>query len=456
MRVLLALILLGASVTLIPSALSQSSVMIVEVEPNPAGPDAGNEWVVLFNPTSTIIDMTGWKIHAIHGSSNTYTIQDMIIGPCEKIRIVFPQQFIDNEGETLILQDGRGVTVDQVSDISDYGNDAATWSIADTPCDAVPLSWAEPATPVTPVTGEKHPGGLMTVVFIDLKTKGESILIMFPNNKTMLIDGGMPSSYAHLERTLKHHGVSEIDVMIGTHGDQDHIAGLTNVLDDPDFTTKRVLVSSVKSNTATYQNFVKKIEQGGLLQEVVFDGHRIHIDDTVRVSIVSPPHEEFEDGRNASSSNSNSLVTLIEYENVSFLFTADATHVTEAWLVKNHPVLDVDIINAPHHGSKYSSTDEFIEHVTPRLVVFSADLENEYGHPHQEAIDRYLIRGINYHQTGIEGNIVIQTDGTRCSLILRSGETPCYAGVQVVPEFMPVVAVLAASISATILLARRL
>jgi competence protein ComEC len=243
--------------------------------------------------------------------------------------------------------------------------------------------------------------------------------------------------------------------MIGTHADQDHIAGLTKVLDDSDFTVKQVLISHVPSNTLTYQNFLAKLSDNGLQFQPGFDGYLIDLDSSVAAKIISPPIGGIQDGPNASTSNSNALVTLLEYGNVSFLLTSDATHTTESWIVQNHPNLDIDIMNGPHHGSKYSSTDEFIDHLTPQLVIFSADVDNEYGHPHQETIDKYQSRGINHYQTGLEGNIIIKTDGVRCSLILEGDpEQPCYSGVQVVPEFPFVFAILFTSVFGIVLLSK--
>lgn len=296
----------------------------------------------------------------------------------------------------------------------------------------------------------------LRVVFVDLGTKGESILIMFPNNNTMLVDGGMPSSYTALKSTLRDYGVSEIDAIVGTHPDQDHIAGLTKILDDSDFEVGQVLISHVQGNTATYRNFLEKTVQRGLEPQTVFSGHTIDLDDSVITKIISPPIEGIPDGPNASLANSNALVLLIEYDNVSFLLTSDATYTTEEWLVKQYESLDVDIMNGPHHGSKYSSTDQLIDQITPNLVIFSADRDNEYGHPHEEAISKYASRGISYYQTGIEGNIMIKTDGSRCSLILAGElERPCYTGIQTVPEFSLIVLIFAASVFIVLLASRK-
>jgi len=225
-------------------------------------------------------------------------------------------------------------------------------------------------------------------------------------------------------------------LIVATHPDQDHIAGLSSVLTDSDFDVKQVITNHIPSTTQTYQNFISQISSNGLQQQIVYDGYLISLDDTVTTKIISPPQAGIPKGTNAGLENSNSLITHIEYGQVSFLLTGDATHTTENWIVQNHPSLDVDIINSPHHGSKYSSTEVFLDSITPKSIIISADQNNQYGHPHQDILDRYSARNINYYQTGIEGDIVIKTDGIGCSLYVENQpEQPCYQGIHVVPEF---------------------
>ena len=424
MKVLLVSIII-LSLFVVTPAYSQGGIRIVQVESNPAGTDAGNEWIVLFNTHNTLVDLSSWIIRSTHGSTNTYTLSGTIAA-CSERQITFPGQFLDNEDETVMLIDSFGNVVDLTPPITDRDNDSTTWSIPRPAC--------QPSAPLT--TPES--GDLLTVVFVDLGTKGESILVIFPNDNVMLIDGGMPSAYPNVESVLIQEGVTEIDVMVGTHPDQDHIAGLTAVLNDPDFDVREVLVSHVTSPTLTYQNFMNAISSNGLTAQTVFDGHTINLDPSVDVTVISPPTSEVPDGTNASEANSNSLIIHMMYEGVSFLFTADATHTTESWIASNHSPLNINIMNGPHHGSRYSSTQNFISHVDPELVVFSANQNNQYGHPHQDAIDRYSNHpeNVSLLQTGLVGDVIIRTDGLRCSLFLEGQpEQPCYAGVVVVPEF---------------------
>jgi len=295
----------------------------------------------------------------------------------------------------------------------------------------------------------------LTVVFIDLGKKGDSTLIKFPNNKTMLIDGGLASSYPRIQGTLYAFDISTIDVMLVTHPDQDHVSGLSAMLERGIVDVRQILIGPAYKDTATYQKFLALAPN----EEVIYAGYEIDLDPDVSVTVLSPPESMIQKGTNASFENSNSVVVLLDYGNLEFLFTADATHTTERWLMQNYDEeLDVDVMNSPHHGSKHSSTPRFISSTDPKLVVHSADTDNQYGHPHEETIQRYLSYDVSQVQTN-SGNIILQTDGTRCSLMSSANlavEQPCFDGVHTVPEFggLLVVMILATALAVVLTVGR--
>jgi len=129
-------------------AYAESNIVILEVEPNPAGTDAGNEWVRLFNPSSNSINLSGWQISSTHGNTNTYTLSGNI-GACDDTKIIFPSQFIDNEDESLFLYDNIGNLVDLTPIINDKDNDASTWKISTPSC--------ESSQPEPPLHGDPEP-----------------------------------------------------------------------------------------------------------------------------------------------------------------------------------------------------------------------------------------------------------------------------------------------------------
>ena len=289
----------------------------------------------------------------------------------------------------------------------------------------------------------------LTVVFVDLGTKGDSTLVIFPNGSTMLIDGGMPGAYDSVRDTMFEFGVSHINAIVATHPDQDHVAGLNLILDDPDFTVGQVYAGPTSKDTKTYQKFLSLADE-----KLLHAGDVIDLDPSVQVTVLSPPEHLVEDGKNASLENSNSVIILMEYGDMEFLFTGDTTYTTEAWLMNEYVDLDIDVMNAPHHGSKYGSTDGFIGATSPELVVYSANTDNKYGHPHPDTVSRYDSAGVWQVQTNA-GNVLVQTDGERCSLVQGSVEHQCWADVMVVPEFPLTAVVMLAGMSAVIAVGMR-
>jgi len=130
-------------------AYAESNIVILEVEPNPAGTDAGNEWVRLFNPSSNSINLSGWQISSTHGNTNTHTLSGNI-GACNDMMIFFSSQFIDNEGESLILYDNTGRVVDSTPSINDKDNDASTWKTTTPSCESSQPTSAPPPPPPEP------------------------------------------------------------------------------------------------------------------------------------------------------------------------------------------------------------------------------------------------------------------------------------------------------------------
>ena len=390
-------------------------VFIIDVESNPAGPDGGNEWILLFNPGIQPVDLSGWRVVTADGGSH---LLDQTIPACDRIEVRFPEQFIDNNNEILTLFDSENTKIDETPPISDAKNDDDIWSTSVPKCEG---SLPPPSVPSVPID-------ILEITFVDLGSAGESILLVAPEDATMLIDGGLARSYNNLKQVMNDSNVDSIDIMVATHADQDHIEGLTSVILDSDIDVEYVFLSHIAATTKTYANFIESIRSMQIPSEIAYAGHTIALSDSIPIQVISPPMQGISDS--SSLRNTNTLVLYMEYGAISFLFTGDATSKTERWIVQNIQELDIDIMNGPHHGSHHSSTELFLDHVTPQLVIFSADADNRYGHPHHDVVSRYDNRGIANYQTGIDGSIKIRTDGVGCSIILKdSDEVPCYDGI---------------------------
>lgn len=267
---------------------------------------------------------------------------------------------------------------------------------------------------------------ILSITYISMGGAGDATLIQTPDGSNILVDAGdrFGSRYQEVKSVLEQNDVDVVHLAIATHGDADHIGGFNHLLEDADYMVNEVWFMDTAKDTKTVETFLGL--SAGVRTQVTA-GHAADFAD-VTMEVLSPPARGI-----SGDENANSIVSLLEYGGMRFLFTGDATAATESWLMSNVPAdrLDVDIMNAPHHGSiKTSNTEAFIMAASPGLVVFSADMDNRYGHPHDETRDRYTSNGIDHLQTGISGHINIRTDGTKCSIIFVNGmEEACIEGM---------------------------
>ena len=114
---------------------------------------------------------------------------------------------------------------------------------------------------------------------------------------------------------------------------------------------------------------------------------------------------------NALSDNNHSVVLRIIYGNRAFLLTGDIERQAEADLINGGGTLAVDLIKAPHHGSRTSSTQEFIDAIKPKYAIISVGRKSPFGHPHKEVVERWRAAGVTVMTTGERGMISVSTDG---------------------------------------------
>jgi beta-lactamase superfamily II metal-dependent hydrolase len=251
------------------------------------------------------------------------------------------------------------------------------------------------------VTPAIQPSQNLTIVFIDVG-QGDSILVILPNTKTLLIDGGQREASGKVLATLQEHGLSRIDVVVATHPHADHIGGLVDVL-------RNVSVGQVLDSGRSYigpffEDFMDAIETKQIPLKSVREGDSINLDPTVRIEVLNPP-AYFTTGL-----NNRSVVLKLTYGEFSALLTGDIQEASEARLVsENSTALDVEVLKAGHHGSCTSSTSSFLNAVTPEIVVIS--LEVGYGYPHNEALERISTAGTEHlFRTDVDGTITLNAN----------------------------------------------
>ena len=248
------------------------------------------------------------------------------------------------------------------------------------------------------VNPEIHPSQNLTIVFIDVG-QGDSILVILPNTKTLLIDGGQREAFGKVHATLLEHGLSHIDVVVATHPHADHVGGLIGILRT--ISVGQVLDSGVSINRSAIRDFLDAIETEQIPLKSVSRGDSINLDPTVKIEFLNPPADL------TKGVNNKSVVLRLDYGEFSALFTGDIEEASEARLVsRNATALDVDVLKVGHHGGNTSSTLPFLNAVTPEVAVISLGVG--YGYPQYEALERISAAGTEHlFRTDIDGTITV-------------------------------------------------
>ena len=235
----------------------------------------------------------------------------------------------------------------------------------------------------------------LEVVFLDVG-QGDAIFIETPYGHQILIDGG-PSGKTILEKLGKYIPFwdKDIDLVILTHPDYDHLAGLNYVLDRYD--VDNILCTEAEKDTRTYEKWIKNIEYENVI--IAQKGSMIRAGNIVLDILFADSSYR--------SVNDTSIVSKLVYGETSFLFPGDITKKIEKQLIN----INADVLKVPHHGSKSSSSFGFLEKVNPYLAVISVG-NNSYGHPHPEVLQRLEEFGITILRTDEKGDISIKSNGT--------------------------------------------
>ena len=245
----------------------------------------------------------------------------------------------------------------------------------------------------------------LKVIFFNVG-QGDAIFIVSPQKHQILIDGG-PNSII-LEKLAKEMPFWDrsIDLIILTHPEHDHIAGLLEVLKR--YKVENILWTGVIRDTAEYKEWLRLIKRENSELRIAKAEQKIKARE-VHFDILNP----FENlsGRKIKNVNDTSVITKLVFDKKSFLFSGDAYKPVERKLIARGLALDSDVLKVGHHGSKTSSAEEFIEKVLPEIAVISAGKNNRYGHPHQQTLDTLEKYGVETLRTDINGDIKIISDG---------------------------------------------
>jgi competence protein ComEC len=246
----------------------------------------------------------------------------------------------------------------------------------------------------------------LKVAFLDVG-QGDSILIQSPNGQTMLIDGGRSIDLAQsvIIPKMKEWGARQVDVLVPTHPDQDHIAGLAGVLES--YPVKLVALTGQIHSTKIYERLLTDIRDKNIEALKVRTGTAIPFDPSVKIEVLNPDDAEVD----SDDTNDASIVIKLTYGSTSFLLTGDAEMpANKAMLDRGFDVRST-VLKLGHHGSRTSTDEAWLAKVQPQLGIISAGKDNSYGHPHPEVIAALEKLKIPYIRTDEHGTITVTSDG---------------------------------------------
>ena len=252
--------------------------------------------------------------------------------------------------------------------------------------------------------------GKMIIYFIDVG-QGDSTLIRTAKNKTILIDGGGSenSSFDVGEKTLLPYlldrKITVLDYVVISHFDTDHCGGILYLMEH--LKVKNIIISKQGKESSNYNKFKNIVLDKGIYVIFVKKGDKIKIDNETYMDVLFPSNNLISD----NILNNNSIVTKICYNNFSILFTGDVEEIAENEICSQYNTtnkLKANILKVAHHGSKTSSTAEFIKMVKPQIALIGVGEKNKFGHPNDGVIQRLKNMNTKIYRTDKMGEIVIQ------------------------------------------------
>lgn len=250
-----------------------------------------------------------------------------------------------------------------------------------------------------------QPDGLLHIAFLDVG-QGDAIFIQTPSGRQVLVDGGFYPSLLNnqLGRQMPFWD-RDLDILIATHPDADHVAGLVDLFDH--YTIDHLITDGGEmGESEIYDALLLNAQSHEVVPHVAQAGEVIDLGDGVRLEVVHPGSYFTTQDR-----NDNSVSVRLVYGDFSVLLTGDAEEAAEqAMLAQGRPLAAL-VFKAGHHGSRTSSSMPFLEAIRPQIMIVSAGVDNKFGHPHPEVLERAEAIGTAVLRTDELGTIEVISDG---------------------------------------------
>lgn len=303
-------------------------------------------------------------------------------------------------------------------------------------------------------------GGELQVHILDVGPgNGDSILIIAPGGKTVLVDAGDTGKGKVVVEALKRYNVQQIDYFVATHPHPDHIGGadeviratkVLNVIDNglgpalPDSLASQTKAPDAMAGknpannkpagkkpdksaaiTRFYNEYKDAVAQSGAHYEKAQPGAKYDIGGGARLTILAPAEPYFtkeQTKTGGTPANANSVVVRLDYGDFSMLLPGDAEEQTEHRMLTRDLNLKAKILKVAHHGSKYATSQDLVDRVKPEVAIISCGEWNRYGHPSQVLLDRLRAANVKLYRTDLQGEITITTRGKESDYVIKTAK----------------------------------
>ena len=254
----------------------------------------------------------------------------------------------------------------------------------------------------------------LKVHYIDVGQADATLLQVIDQDETInvLIDTGDWGS-SDVVTYLQSQNIKDIDIIAVTHPHADHIGQLDKIIKE--FTVTEVWMNGETANSQVFARSLEAIEQNGVDYYEPEVGEVFDIG-PLEITVLHP-------NALSANTNNNSLAMRLQYGEVTFLFTGDAEQQAEKEMLSSGANLNAKILHLGHHGSKTSSTPDFLRAVNPEIAIYSAGVDNSYGHPDAEVIDRIQASDIPLYGTDTHSTIIVETNGKTYTIMTNKQGT---------------------------------
>lgn len=249
----------------------------------------------------------------------------------------------------------------------------------------------------------------LMVTFLDV---GQADSILIENNgKYMLIDAGNNEDGPCLVNYFKRLGIKEFEYVIGTHAHEDHIGGMDDIIKN--FSVKTFYMPEVITTTKTFEDLLDALEEKQLaFESPEIDQTFLFEDASVTTLYIN---------NNSKNLNDSSIVLKLNHKNISFLFTGDSSTTVEKEILNKN--IESDVLKVGHHGSKYSTSTNFLNKVNPKYAIISVGINNIYNHPSDEIIKRLENKNIKVYRTDQDKSVLAESNGSTITFELIETNT---------------------------------